>query len=295
MTTRCHCMPLVVDVDSTSDIRNCYPLVVYVMRGSFNRKFKVKYGPSSVAGPSGTVYANDVMCRKVPQNQVDQYEFPFNLTHYWITVESRRLNGPTYVVPFVGGVRTSYLACDQVEFNDQLGQWWVVCREEKLKPYGEPQYWRYLIFSADLMNVVDWQPPSPPLPPPPPPPPPSVAPGPSCAEPGVLEALGEYTLTAPGGSSVGYYRYQAWLSGPIRVRLVNENTHEVLVTVRRVNAFYECCDAAVVALLAWGEQECVTLPHPVPNDTFEAVCISLSLPSGGPLTTEVVAIEAGAC
>jgi len=130
----------------------------------------VSYGPSSPYGPPGVVYASDIPCRAVPQTEIDQLQFPFSLSSYWITFDAFELHGPAYVVPLLGQVLTDYKTADVVEVSDVASGPGLIMRKEYVHPYGETPYWRCLVEPLSTVVSPPWPPPSPPVPPPPPPP-----------------------------------------------------------------------------------------------------------------------------
>jgi len=170
------------------------------MRGEFNNTLRVRYGPSSPFGAANFVWITDVPCRFVLQREIDQRQFPFTLSGAWVTLDLIQLHGPTSTSPYLGGVLTNYKAADQVEVSDHAGVWWVVMREERVHPFGRPNYWRYLLMPQDSMINPPWPPPVPPPPPPPPPDPPPPPPGVTCelAETITLDELVEGTTSEEG-------------------------------------------------------------------------------------------------
>jgi len=161
-------MPLVVQLYSTSDTETYIALVVCNMRGEFNLTCSVKYGPTSTWGVPGTVYLAGVPCRRVKQRRIEQGQFPFTLTTHWVTLDQTPLHQAVSTAPAVGVATTDYRRADQIAFSDQTGIWWVILRQEKVKPAGRTEYWRYELIEWALVNADTWQPPVPPPPPPPP-------------------------------------------------------------------------------------------------------------------------------
>lgn len=137
------------------------------MRGGFNNTLAVRYGPRSVAGVPGDIWAVDIPCRRVAQIEISQDQLPFDLSEVWVTFDELDVNGPMSVSPFLGAVFTDYMTADQVSFADAPGVWYAVCRAERVVPPLAPPYWRYMLIPDDWFAVPPWPEPKP-IPPAPP-------------------------------------------------------------------------------------------------------------------------------
>src|ERR1700753_3010748 len=122
------------------------------MRGSFNRTGDLYYGPRSLAGPPGVMYASDVSCRLVKQVHIDQEQFPFDLTDYWLTLDELEPHGPLTTSPELGSVYTDYYASDEVIVHDDDQGACLMVRKEMVGPIDSPLYWRCLLLP--LSKVV---------------------------------------------------------------------------------------------------------------------------------------------
>jgi hypothetical protein len=90
------------------------------------------------------------------QSFIHQLQMPFDLSEAWVTVDERRLEGPSSVVLDLGVVSADYLAAEQVRFAHLPGVWWIVCREEFVEPSVPAGYRRYQLIPLSAL-------PSPPL------------------------------------------------------------------------------------------------------------------------------------
>jgi hypothetical protein len=146
--------------------------VVSMSRANFDALMDVYYGPSSVAGPPGTMYRTGVPCRVVPQDWVGQDEFPDSLTFAWVTFPGAQLNMATVTHVINGVYQLDYGAADHVIVTS-MGLGPLTClRAESIAHPTQPAYRRVLVCDSAVF---------PPLPPPPPPPPPPSPPGCSSA------------------------------------------------------------------------------------------------------------------
>lgn len=141
------------------------------MRGSYDSEMDVYYGPSSLAGPPGTLYRFAVPCRLVPQTMITQVDWPLLLELGWVTYDGPPLYGPGITGTLAGVAQYDLRQADQVALPSGGPVLFVVCRGEHVVPTDlpvRPGYYRHFLVPLPL-----------PLPPPPPPPPPG--PGSTCA------------------------------------------------------------------------------------------------------------------
>lgn len=186
------------------------------MRGAFNKTFDASYGMRSVVGPPGVQYASDVPCRLVPQMEISQGQDPFNLSHFWITLDAFELNVPLTSSPYSGAIFTDYFAADRVRVPAGVGPTYYVCREERVSPFGETPYWRYLIILLADTDTPPWLPPtSPPVPPPP-------APAGTCSAAGIV-ALGADFVSAVSGTVEAWWRFTAPSAGAYHFTTVSSD------------------------------------------------------------------------
>jgi len=156
------------------------------MRGAFNKRMDVRFRPRSIVGPPLNIRAVDVPCRKVEQHKINQHQFPFDASTYWVTLDAMELHGPLTLEPAAGIVWSDYLAADQVAFDDDPTFWFAACRAEEVFDVVTPPYVRYLLIPVTVLDAPPFPPPAP-LPPvlcvdtaPPSPPVPPVSPGATC-------------------------------------------------------------------------------------------------------------------
>lgn len=115
------------------------------MRGSFDKTFTARHGSRSVTGPHGVVYAVDVPCRVVNQDQIFQGQFDLSLCTRWVTVDALLLVGPNVLSPYLGAVFYDQMSADEVAFSDAPTVWYSVVRRELVDPFDRPAYWRHLL------------------------------------------------------------------------------------------------------------------------------------------------------
>jgi hypothetical protein len=155
-------------------------------RGAYDSTCDIFYGSNSPYGPPGVQYAAGVPCRLVPQDQILQIQFPFNLTGAWLTIDAVTPNGLQSISPWLGAVFDDYYGADVVIVSADAGVQYVVCRQEYVQPFGSPGYYRHLLLRLSDVVIPPWLPQSP-LPPAPTPVP-APQPGFSCSTAGVLGA-----------------------------------------------------------------------------------------------------------
>lgn len=139
------------------------------MRGSFNKTCDLWYGPLSVAGPPGALWAANVPCRLVPQLRIFQYEFPFTLAGHWVTLDAFEPNIPTTVSPGEWITADQWQQADRVSIPSGAPKGYFVCRKERIVPRVGAAYWRVMVIPLAALAIPPWLPPSPypPVPPPP--------------------------------------------------------------------------------------------------------------------------------
>jgi len=172
------------------------------MRGAFNKTSDWYFGPQSPWGAPDVMYATEIPCRYVPQNEIFQEEFPFSTSYAWITVDLVTPNLPITICPLIGYTFDNWFQADRVAIPSGVAPEWYVARREYVAPYGRAGYWRALLLPLSSLQSPPWPPPSP-LPPLPPPPP---VPGATCATAGVLAVPVDMTYTSASAS----YEWWKW-------------------------------------------------------------------------------------
>lgn len=146
------------------------------MRGAYDQVCTIRRGTEPTGGVPGSIIADDVPCRVVPQTEIFQLDYPFTECSAWITM-------PSFTIPTVeiGGGRAgvlwiNYNSFTTVEVPKSSGNLYVMIRGEFMFPHGRPFYLRYMMLPIGVLTGPGWPPPSPlpPLPPPPPPAPPAT-------------------------------------------------------------------------------------------------------------------------
>jgi len=174
------------------------------MRGAFDKTCDWWYGPESVAGTPNTMYAPNVPCRVVFQEQIFQQEFPFSMSIAWLTNDEVIPNIPVTISPRIGYTYDNWFQADRVAIPSGTEPGWYVSRRELVSPFGRASYWRVLLLPLDSMTNPPWPPPSP-IPPLPPLPP---SPGLTCADAGeLLYEDGVIEFDVPGPVSWFYVEF----------------------------------------------------------------------------------------
>lgn len=188
------------------------------MRGAFDSEVAVYYGPESPYGTPDALRQDEVPARVVPQRQIEQFQFPFNLSSVWVTLDELVPNGPQTKALQNGWTFDNYFTADQVVISSLPDLRFICARVEEVAPFDRPIYWRCLLLPVIAGVIPGWLPPSdcPCVSPPPPPP----APGPICCEAFGLTADVPYVREASTDSDE-WYTFVQPDSGPFSLELTD--------------------------------------------------------------------------